>query len=167
MSAVSKHELLDHFAVQSIPYEYHAHEAAFTCDDVAKLGIEIAGAETKNLFLTDRGDRFFLLAMTHDKRVDLKEFAKRHDLPKLSFGPPEKLLEYLGVTPGSVTILGVLNDAGRKVELMIDEEIWAEAHIQCHPLVNTATVVLAREDLERFLIDAEHRPKIVAVPVRS
>lgn len=159
-------KILDHLTAQSIAYEYHAHAAAFTCDDVSGLGLDVDGVETKNLFLTDRGDLFFLLVTTHEKRVDLKEFARAQSLPKLSFGSPEKLMEFLGVEPGSVTILGVLNDSGNRVTLFVDEDIWRHDRIRCHPLINTATIVLARDDLARFLEDARHVPKIVKVPVR-
>ena len=113
---MSEQTLLDHLATKAIAYEYHAHPAAFTCDEVSAMDLGIEGADTKNLFLTDRGDRFFLLATTHDKRVDLKEFARLHGLPKLSFGAAEHMLQFLGVEPGSVTILGVLNDTSHRID---------------------------------------------------
>ncbi len=160
-------QLLDHLKDEAIAYEYHAHPAAFTCGDVAALGLNIDGADTKNLFLTDRGSRFFLLATTHDKRVDLKAFARLHGLPKLSFGSPEHLKEFLGVEPGSVTILGVFHDTAHKVALIVDEDVWAHPRIQCHPLVNTATVVIARDDLHRFLNQTGHAPLILHVPGRE
>jgi len=82
--------------------------------------------------------------------MDLKQLAGQINVPKLRFGSQENLERLLGVKPGSVTMMALINDAGRQVELWLDDEIWQGDLFQCHPLVNTATLLLSRSSLERF-----------------
>ena len=85
----------------------------------------------------------------------------------MSLGSPDRLARYLRLTPGSVTLLGLINDPDHQVELLVDAEVWTEAAWRCHPLVNTATLVLSRENVERFIRLTGHEPTIVEVPARS
>lgn len=98
--------------------------------------------------------------------VDIKGLELALGAKGLSFASSERLMEYLGITPGSVTILAVLNDLRRRVEVVVDEGLWRCDAIQCHPLVNTSTLVISREGLERFLSLTGHRPRIMRVPER-
>ena len=125
------------------------------------------GAGTKNLFLRDdKASRFFLVSVSHEKRVSLKDLGKILGAKKLSFGSPEMLKQYLGVEPGSVTLLGLIHDADHRVEVIIDQELWNAQQIQCHPLVNTATLILPHQGIEKFLKQTDHKPIVLAVPER-
>jgi Ala-tRNA(Pro) deacylase len=158
-------ELLDR---KNISYRRYDHAAVFTCDQAdGVIPANEAAIHSKNLFLRDkRGRRHWLLVTTCEKPVDLKGVAKVLDADSLSLGSPERLWKYLGVTPGSVTILALMNDPDRQVELVIDREVWSGAPVRCHPLINTSTFVLERDQLQRFLDLTGHVPQIVDVPTR-
>jgi len=112
---------------------------------------------TKNLFLCDKKARRFFLAVTAcEKTVKLDALASQLGVAHLRFGSEENLTRLLGVTRGSVTMMGLANDTDHKVELWIDSEIWIGEYFLSHPLVNTATLVLAKSELERFFTLTGH-----------
>jgi Ala-tRNA(Pro) deacylase len=88
------------------------------------------------------------------------------DVKGLSFGSAERLMTYLGITPGAVTTLAAFNDREGKVEVIVDEDLWQNDSIQCHPLVNTSTLIISRQDIDRFLRLINHVPRIIDVPGR-
>jgi len=150
-----------------IPYRRYDHEAVYTCEQADRLAIPPGPARTKNLFLRDRkARRHILLSVGADKNVDIKALEEVLDARGLSFASPERLREILGIEPGSVTILAVLNDAEGRVEVVVDEDLWTREALLCHPLVNTSTLVISRQDVKRFLDLTGHTPRIVGVPVR-
>src|SRR5690606_26613166 len=113
---------------------------------------EIAGAHTKNLFLKDRKDGYFLLTLGEEAQVDLKQIHRQIGAAgRVSFGRPEMLMELLGVAPGAVTVFGLLNDVERRVRLFVDPGLLEHEVINAHPLTNAATTSIARADLLRFL----------------
>jgi Ala-tRNA(Pro) deacylase len=155
-------DLFETLAELGISYERYDHAAVFTCDEADAAVPNHAAVQTKNLFLRDkRGRRHILLITNCEKAVDIKAFADQVDADRLSFGSPERMMKYLGVAPGSVTVLGLINDPGNAVELYVDADVWAADAWRCHPLVNTATLVLSRADIERFLDHTGHRPRVV------
>lgn len=155
------HALLDSLGVR---YERYDHAPVFTCDEADAAVPNHGAIQTKNLFLRDkRGRRHLLLVTSCEKAVDIKRFAEQVDADRLSFGSPERLMKYLGVTPGSVTVLGLMNDIERGVELCVDADVWHTPAWRCHPLINTATLVISREDIERFLEHTGHTPRIVTL----
>ena len=124
----------------------------FTVEESKKLSPELEGASTKNLFLRDKkGSRHFLVTVPEDKQVDLKALSGKLDCSRLSFASPERLKTHLGIEPGSVSLLALANDNENKVEAFIDQDIWQAEAILCHPLVNTSTLVIPREDMGQFL----------------
>jgi len=150
---------------QGITYQRHDHPPVFTCEEARRVTPDLPGAETKNLFLRDgKGKRHFLLGTLADKKVSLKELSSTLGISGLGLASPERLKVHLGLEPGAVTLLGVLNDKDGRVELLIDEELWRADTIQCHPLVNTSTLVLQRTDLEKLFIYSGHIPHILKVP---
>lgn len=150
-----------------IAVEWFDHEPVFTCEESAKLP-PMPGADTKNLFLAEeKGPRRFLVAVGHDTRADLKALRAVLGVKQLQFGSAEDLLAMLGVTPGSVTLLGLACDTERRVEVLIDEPLWQAPSLRCHPLTNAASVVIAHADVERFFAATGHTPLVLAVPRRA
>jgi Ala-tRNA(Pro) deacylase len=152
---------------QGIAYQRCDHPPVFTCGEANELVPPLSGAKTKNLFLRDgKGRRHFLVSLGQEKIVDLKGLAAVLGLSKLGFASARRLDRYLGLTPGAVSILGVLNDPDQRVELLVDRELWEADAFQCHPLVNTSTLVIQKPDMERFLVLTGHPPGIIDVPER-
>ena len=161
---LSKDQLLQVFADMNIAVSTVAHPPLHTVEESQSLRGKIAGGHTKNLFLKDKKDNFFLVTVAEDAVVDLKNLHKLvGGANRLSFGKPDRLMEYLGVAPGSVTALAVINDKSNKVTLVIDAPLLDHEVINCHPLVNTATSSIGRDDLLRFLSAADHQPMILKV----
>ncbi len=158
--------LLAFLAEHSIPYERFDHPAVFTCEESEKLS-PMPGASTKNLFLrNDKKTEYFLVSVGHEKRADLKALGVLLNA-KLSFGSPEDLKRLLGVEPGSVTLFGALHDMDKAVDIIIDREVWEAGAMQCHPLVNTATLIMKTTDMENFFKAMDHAFRVLKVPAIS
>ena len=157
------YEFLD---ANNVSCERHDHPAVFTVDESKKLSPELNGASTKNLFLRDKkGIRHFLVTVPENKKVDLKALSSVLDSSRLSFASPERLKTHLGIEPGSVSLLALANDTENNVEAFIDQEIWEDEAILCHPLVNTSTLVVPRKDMKLFLEKTGHGVRLIEVPV--
>ena len=104
------------------------------------------------------------MTVPHDRAVDLNALGAALGAGRLGFASPERLLKHLGITPGSVSLLALVNDRAGAVEFVIDRALWDADAVQAHPLVNTATMVLAHADLERFLAATGHAPRVIDVP---
>ncbi|MFZ7127405.1 MAG: prolyl-tRNA synthetase associated domain-containing protein [Desulfobacterales bacterium] len=144
------------------------HPPVNTVEDVHRLIPDLPGAKTKNLFLyDDKGRRYFLVTVPDGKTVDLKSLSAALDAKKLRFASPGRLARRLGLEPGAVTLLGVVNDEERRVQVVIDTAVWHAEAVQCHPLVNTSTLVLAVDDLRGFLEATDHTPQVLTVPERA
>lgn len=140
------------------------HDPLFTVEDSQKLRGEIAGAHTKNLFLKDKKDNYFLLTVEEEAVVDLKTVHQTIGAAsRVSFGKPEALMELLGVIPGAVTVFGAINDTGGRVKIVIDAALAAEPLINGHPLVNTATTTISSADLIAFVRATGHEPHVLNV----
>ena len=141
-----------------------SHPPLFTVADSQVLRGEIPGGHTKNLFLKDRKDNFFLITVGEDADVDLKQI---HHLigasSRVSFGKPEALMEHLGVIPGAVTAFGLINDERGLVKFVLDSTLMEHATINAHPLTNEATTSIAAEDLLSFARATGHEPAILKV----
>lgn len=157
---VSEQGFLDFINSHSFFYHRLEHPAVFTCAeaDVHHAGVE--AVSTKNLFLCDKkAHRFFLAVTTCEKTVRLDNLSTALDVPRIHFASEQNLQRLLGVAGGSVTMMSLVNDIEHNVELWIDSEIWCGEMFLCHPLVNTATLVLSKSELERFLALTGHTPK--------
>ncbi len=141
-----------------------SHPPLFTVADSQALRGEIAGAHTKNLFLKDKKDNYFLITMGEEAEIDLKQV---HHLigaaSKVSFGKPEALMQHLGVVPGAVTAFGLINDPDGIVTFVLDAPLLDDAIINAHPLTNEATTSIGADDLLRFARATGHEPKILKV----
>lgn len=153
-------DFLDFLDANSFVYQRIEHPAVFTCAEAEAHRPTLIAVSTKNLFLCDkRGRQFFLAVTACEKTVKLDDLSLKLDVAHLRFGSEENLMRLLGVTRGSVTMMGLANDMDHKVELWIDSEIWQGEHFLSHPLVNTATLILSKAELERFFTLTGHSPK--------
>jgi Ala-tRNA(Pro) deacylase len=141
------------------------HEPVFTVEESSALHEQIPGAHTKNLFLKDAGGQFWLVTVPHDIRVDLKALPAAIGGKKVSFGKAEDMERLLGISPGSVTPLAAINDAGGLVRVVIDATLAGAELVQVHPLRNSATLGLSGADLVRALTAWNHPPLIARIPV--
>lgn len=149
--------IYDFLKQHNIAYKKYDHIAVFTNDESEKLGIGAAAENTKNLFLADdKNQRFYLLTIQHGKRADLKKFAGIIDERKTHFANEGFLKELLGLTPGSVTPLGLINDVGHKVKFYIDADLLNQQKIYVHPDINTATLEIPLEDFKKLMANANH-----------
>ena len=146
-----------------IPHRTVTHPPLFTVEQSRELRGTIPGAHTKNLFLKDKRDSIFLVVVPEDAVIDLKSLHRRLDAGRFSFGSANLMQELLGVTPGAVTAFGVINDTAQRVTVVLDAGLMQSATLNCHPLVNTMTTSIARQDLVTFLEATGHEPRIVAV----
>ena len=159
------YSLLDQLA---IPYQRFDHPPVFTCEEASRLLPDLPAAKTKNLFLRDpKSERLFLVVSPEDHRVDLKGLAVMLGVKRLSFGSPERLDAVLGLTPGSVTLLAMVRDREKAVELVVDEAIWQAEQVQCHPLVNTATLIVRLDDVRRLLAHLGREATVMRLPAAT
>lgn len=146
----------------SIEYQRVDHPPVFTCEEAARLVPKLDGTDTKNLFLRDKkGKRHFLVTVRADKSVDLRGLGEKLGVGNLSFASPERLKTFLGIEPGSVSLLAVINDAQHVVEVVVDQDVWQGAAVLCHPLINTSTLLIQRSGMEAFLKRTGHIPRVV------
>ncbi|HNC91645.1 MAG TPA: prolyl-tRNA synthetase associated domain-containing protein [Anaerolineales bacterium] len=157
---MNEKEFLEFMDANGFAYERLEHPAVFTCAEADLHHAGVDAVSTKNLFLCDKKARRFFLAVTAcEKTVKLDELTSQLGVAHLRFGSEENLMHLLGVTRGSVTMMGLANDSEHAVELWIDEEIWRGEQFLCHPLVNTATLILSKPELQRFFALTGHAPK--------
>ncbi|WP_139478516.1 prolyl-tRNA synthetase associated domain-containing protein [Aeromonas veronii] len=159
------YSLLDQLA---IPYQRIDHDPVFTCEEASRLLPDLPAAKTKNLFLRDpKSERLFLVVSPEERRVDLKALATMLGVKRLSFGSPERLDAVLGLTPGSVTLLAMVRDRENAVELVVDEAIWQAEQVLCHPLVNTATLIIRLDDVRRLLTHLDREAIVMRLPAAT
>jgi Ala-tRNA(Pro) deacylase len=148
-----------------IRYERHEHPAVFNAEDASEHWRPLGGTQCKNLFLRNKkGDRHYLVVLEISKRADLKDLVKLVGDDRLSFGSAERLMAKLGLTPGSVSPFGLLNDADGSVRVLVDRDLLGSDRLIFHPNINTASVVISWRDLERFLATRSNVVRIITVP---
>jgi Ala-tRNA(Pro) deacylase len=157
-------ELEDFLARHRIDAERHDHPPVMTVEESERLVPTLPGAKTKNLFLRNKkGDRHFLVTVPHDRAVDLTALGAQLGAGRLGFASAERLERHLGITPGSVSLLALVNDSAHAVEFVIDRRLWQADAVHAHPLRNDATMVVPNASLARFLEATGHPPRILDV----
>ena len=160
------YDFLDKLGIQ---YQRIDHEAAMTMEACEEIDRSLGDNTTicKNLFLCNRQETdFYLLLMPGDKPFKTKDLSAQIHSARLSFAKPEYMEKYLNITPGSVSVLGLMNDSEKKVQLLIDEDVMKEPYFGCHPCINTSSLKFTTEDLMQKIIPAlEHEPVTVTLPV--
>lgn len=163
---VRVYDFLDSLGVN---YQRIDHEPAMTmeaCEEIDRTlseGEENSVSICKNLFLCNRQEtEFYLLLIPGDKPFKTKYLSAQIGSSRLSFAKPEYMEKYLDITPGSVSVLGLMNDHEKKVRLLIDEDVLKDAYFGCHPCINTSSLKIRMEDLTEKIIPAlGHEPEIV------
>lgn len=160
---LTRNELFERLSELGIQTTTLEHEATFTVAESTAIEKALPGAHTKNLFLKgDKGNIVLVVAKT-STAVNLKSLAKQLGAGRFSFGKPDLLLDLLGVTPGAVTAFAIANDTARKVDVILDSALMTHDSLNCHPLENTATTNIARDDLLRFIRSTGHEPNIMTL----
>lgn len=148
-------------ADHGVAHVTHDHAAVFRVEEGVELKAALPGAHTKNLFLKDKKGKLWLISARQDTVIDLKRLPPVIGSDRLSFGSPERLAAALGVTPGSVTALGLINDRDHQVRFVLDQALWEADIVNFHPLTNTATTALRQADFRRFLRWLDRTPQVV------
>ena len=136
----------------NINFEKRDHQAVFTCEEANEFTGDMKGVHTKNLFLrNNKGNNHYLVVTKDSKTLNIKDFEKKIGEKNMSFASKERLLKYLGLTPGGVSIFGLINDETNSVKLIFDSSILENEYINSHPNVNTTTLNLTVVDLMKFI----------------
>jgi Ala-tRNA(Pro) deacylase len=160
----SPEELFAYLDRLGIKHATVSHPPLFTVEQSQALRGQIPGGHTKNLFLKDKKDALYLVTAPEESLIELKSLHRLLGASgRFSFGSANLMLETLGVTPGAVTPLGVINDKDARISVVLDKALMENAVINCHPLVNTMTTSLPREGLIAFLEATGHPPRIMSV----
>jgi Ala-tRNA(Pro) deacylase len=147
-----------------ITFERHEHPPVATVEEAAEHWAGIEATHCKNLFLRNqKGNRHYLVIIAHTKKADLRSVADQIGDGKLSFASSERLMSHLGVTPGSVSPFGLINDRGRTVRVVLDRDLKGAERLSFHPNVNTVTLVISAADFAKFLEVGGHHVQYVTV----
>lgn len=160
-----REEVLKKLKELNIPYKEVNHTPVYTIEEMDNLGNIFDNAKIcKNLFVRDqKGKRHFLITMKEEKRANLVEIAEKLGSTKLSFASNERLDKYLKLEPGSVTPLAVINDTESSVEVVLDEELKNEEKLGVHPCVNTSTILITPDDLEKYIKANNNKFKYIKI----
>lgn len=143
----------------NVKYKTLKHPAAFTIEECCKVRDAVNAPVFKNLFLTNKQQsKFYLLVMPGEKVFKTKYLSAQINSARLSFAGEELMMKYLGVSPGSVTPLGLINDSGQEVSLLLDEDLKNYPVFACHPCINSASVVMSLADLTHTVLPATGHP---------
>lgn len=158
MTPATEDDLFARFDALGIAHRTTRHRPVFTVEEGADLKAQMPGGHSKNLFLKDKKGAIFLLCALGDTAIDLNAVSKVLGAGRFSFGSAERLKEYLGVEPGSVTIFALINDPDRRVTLVLDEGLLAHDPVNFHPLKNDATTAISPADLLKFIASLGREP---------
>lgn len=145
----------------SIPYTLYEHEAVFTVEESHKVDRQIPAQHTRNMFLRTKKKENFLITLCHDTPIDLKKLADMLDVKNFSFGSPDRLMEILGVYPGSVTPFSAMNAKPEDITVVLDQRMMEADTVAYHPLLNTMTVTVTPDDLLKFIRHHGHDPRVM------
>ena len=140
--------------------QIHNHDPLFTVEDSENLRGEIEGAHTKNLFLKNKKNNFFLFSCVELQKIELKKLSTNLNIGNISFAKEKHLLKLLGVKPGAVTPFGLLNDINNQIEFYFDKNFFLEKTVNFHPLINTATINVQTQEFVNFLVENNKKVNI-------
>ncbi len=136
-----------------IDYKYHAHPPAPTIEEAVKYWKDLDATHCKNLFFRNhKGNRHYLVVLDHKQDLNIRDLELRLKQGKLSFASPARLMKHLGITPGSVSPLALINDINNHVHVFLDENLQQSTTISFHPGINTASLIITYHDFMKFLV---------------
>ncbi|MBX4211885.1 prolyl-tRNA synthetase associated domain-containing protein [Candidatus Pacearchaeota archaeon] len=141
-------ELKKYLEKFKVSYKEYEHPAVFTVKEANKIKLNIPGFHTKNLFLKDEYNKFYLVCMNAEKRLDVRPLKEQLNIKSLAFASPEELYQELRVKPGSVSFLSLIY--AKKTTLILDKELWDAKSVGFHPNINTETIIFSHEELEKL-----------------
>lgn len=153
--------LENYLNLHEIKYEEFMHPAVFTVSESRNLKQKIPGLHCKCLFLKSKEEKFYLVAMPAEKRLDMRKLCILLGVKKLNFGSPDELKENLSLSPGSVSVFGMINST--EVILIIDKEVWDARQVGFHPNINTSTLVLSHYSLAKFYESLNSQKQILSL----
>jgi Ala-tRNA(Pro) deacylase len=152
MTTPQEEQVSARLAELGIAFTRHEHPPVATVEEAVAHWADIDATHCKNLFLRNqKGDRHYLVIIEHSKRADLRAVADQIGDGKLSFGSPDRLMKHMGLTPGSVSPFGLINDGAHGVRVVLDRDLKSAARLSFHPNINTVTFTVAGADFARFL----------------
>ena len=150
-------ELIELLKKLNYEIKVHQHDALFTVEDSKKLRGEIDGAHSKNLFLKNKKNEFFLLSCQEEEKIDLKKISKTLGLGNVSFAKQDYLEQYLKIKPGSVSPFALLNDESGFVNFYLEQSLYESKFLNFHPLINTFTITIRTKSFMEFLIENDKK----------
>ena len=162
---MNKAEIYDYLKAHQVSYEAAEHPAVYNMEEMSQIDLPHLEVDAKNLFVRDdKKANYYLITVKGDKRVNLKEFRHQHSLRNLSFASEQDLMEIMGLIPGAVTPLGLLNDTDLKAQLYLDRDfLGSSGLIGVHPNDNTATIYLQAQDLIGLIQEHGNKVEIVEI----
>lgn len=154
-------QLLSYLDELGITHETVDHPAVYTVEEAKRLRGTLPGANCKSLFLKNKKGQMWLVVVSENQRVDLARLADSLGSKRLSFGSPQGLMERLGVIPGAVSPLAVINDTSRDVVVVVAADVLRHDRLNFHPLVNDRTTAISAEGFVLFLVETGHEPLIL------
>ena len=154
---LTPNELIKLLDIKGYDYDFHEHNALFTVEESSKLRGEIKGLHSKNLFLKNKKNNFFLFSCEEFSKINLKTVSKSLDLGNISFAKKEYLLELLGISPGSVSPFALLNNTENNIDFYLEDKLHDSEYINFHPLTNKATVTINSSKFIEFMIESKKK----------
>ena len=146
-------QLIDLLKQNKLNIKIHEHKALFSVEDSKKLRGQMEGGHSKNLFLKNKKNNFFLISCEENENIDLKKISKSLQLGNISFAKEKYLDQYLGIKPGSVSPFALLNDTENKVDFYLETKLFDLQMINFHPLINTVTITIETSMFIKFMIE--------------
>lgn len=157
----------EYLSEHNITYIKHSHPPVFTVEEAAIHCKDVPGIACKNLFLKEKETstpHYFLVILPAEKRLNINALAKLLNIRKLTFASADELMQYLDLTPGSVSPLGLINDTTHKVKVILDQEIWDAPLINFHPNINTASLEFTSDQFHKLMNTFLNEKKILPLP---
>ena len=150
-------KLIELLKIEKYEIKVHQHDALYTVEDSKKLRGKIDGAHSKNLFLKNKKNEFFLISCEEADKIDLKKISKSLNMGNVSFAKEEYLDKYLKIKPGSVSPFALLNDEGGKVNFYLEQTLYESKFVNFHPLINTFTITIETKRFIEFMIENDKK----------
>ncbi len=147
-----------------INYEKRAHPPVYTSEEANKYTSDLKGIHCKNLFLRNgKGNKHYLVVIKENKKLNINDFEKNINEKNIGFASEKRMIKYLGLTPGSVSIFGLINDKENEVIVYLDYDIFKEEYVNFHPNINTSTLNFSANDLSKFLKWCGNKINIISI----